>query len=183
MVRGLDIWKEFFADYTDNYVLIGGAACNIHEEDFSQTPRATKDLDVILVVEALSAEFGVKFWDFVRQGEYSLRQRGEEKHEYFRFMNPARGAFPQQVELFSRKAGMLTLPEDARLEPIHVEDGISSLSAILMDDDYYNFTISHSFIYEGVHLANIESLICLKGKAYTDLLTRKINGEQIEVET
>lgn len=180
MVRGLEIWKEFFADYTDNYVLIGGAACNIHEEDFSQTPRATKDLDLILVVEALSAEFGVKFWDFIRLGDYSSRQRGEEKHEYFRFMNPVNGAFPQQVELFSRKAGLLTLPEDARIEPIHIEDGISSLSAILMDDDYYNFTINHSFIYKGVHLANIEALICLKGKAYTDLLARKNNGEQID---
>ena len=32
MVRGLDIWKEYFANYTSNYVLIGGAACYWHEE-------------------------------------------------------------------------------------------------------------------------------------------------------
>lgn len=56
MVRGLDVWKEFFADYSANYVLIGGAACNIFEEEFAQTPRATKDLDLILVVEALSKD-------------------------------------------------------------------------------------------------------------------------------
>ena len=31
MVRGLDIWKEFFADHTHNYVLIGGTACNIQK--------------------------------------------------------------------------------------------------------------------------------------------------------
>lgn len=180
MVRGLDIWKEFFADHTHNYVLIGGTACNIHEEVFSQTPRATKDLDIILVVEALSAEFGEKFWDFIRQGDYSSRQRGEEKHEYFRFMNPVNEAFPQQVELFSRNAGLLSRPEDMRIEPIHIEDGISSLSAILMDEDYYNFTINHSITYQGIHLANVEALICLKGKAYTDLLSRKIAGEQVD---
>lgn len=180
MVRGLDVWKEFFADYTDNYVLIGGTACNIHEETFSQTPRATKDLDLILVVEALTAEFGVKFWDFIRQGDYSTRQRGEEKHEYFRFMNPVNEGFPQQIELFSRNAGLLTEPEDVRIEPIHIDDGVSSLSAILMDDDYYDFTINHSFTHQGIHLANVEALICLKGKAYTDLLNRKIAGEKID---
>ena len=35
-----------------------------------------------------------------------------------------------------------------------------------MDDDYYNYTIEHSTLEEGVHIANIESLICLKCRAY-----------------
>lgn len=95
-------------------------------------------------------------------------------------MNPADKRFPEQVELFSRQLGKLNLPEDARLEPIHVEDGISSLSAILMDDAYYNFTIDHSTPYEGIRLANIEALICLKAKAYLDLSNRKNEGELID---
>lgn len=180
MVKGLDIWKEYFADYTDNYVLIGGAACHWYEEEYAQTPRATKDLDLILVVESLSADFGMKFWNFIIEGKYSSKQRGEEKHEYFRFMNPENRAFPQQVELFARQTGRLYLPKDARLEPIHIEDGVSSLSAILMDDTYYNFTIEHSSVYEGIHLANVEALICLKAKAYLDLKDRKDQGEKID---
>ena len=32
MVIGIDRWKEFFKDYKDKYVLIGGAACNLLEE-------------------------------------------------------------------------------------------------------------------------------------------------------
>lgn len=180
MVRGLDIWKEYFADYTDNYVLIGGAACHWYEEEYAQNPRATKDLDLILVVEALSPEFGMHFWDFIKEGRYSSRQRGGEKHEFFRFMNPEDKRFPQQVELFSRQIGSLSIPEEARLEPIHIEDGISSLSAILMDDNYYNFTIEHSTIIEGMHLANEEALICLKAKAYLDLRNRKTKGENID---
>lgn len=182
MVRGLDLWKDYFADYTDNYVLIGGAACHWYEDEYSQNPRATKDLDLILVVEALSAEFGIKFWDFIKAGQYSSKQRGEDKHEFFRFMDPEDKRYPQQVELFSRQVGGLQLPEEARLEPIHIEDGISSLSAILMDDAYYHFTIEHSMVYEGIHLANIEALICLKAKAYTDLLSRKNEGGEIDSE-
>lgn len=63
MVRGLEKFKEYFAEYEANYVIIGGAACDLYEENFAQIPRATKDIDVILVVEALSAAFVAKFWD------------------------------------------------------------------------------------------------------------------------
>ena len=180
MVRGLDLWKDYFAEYADHYVLIGGAACHWYEEEYAQNPRATKDLDLILVVESLSAEFGVKFWDFIKEGRYSSRQRGEDKHEYYRFMNPEDKRYPQQVELFSRQVDGLQLPEEARLEPIHIEDGVSSLSAILMDDAYYHFTIEHSTVYEGIHLANVEALICLKAKAFMDLQNRKNRGDNID---
>lgn len=180
MVRGLDIWKNFFAGYSNNYVLIGGAACNIHEEEFAQTPRATKDLDLILVVEALSADFGSKFWEFIVSGNYTSRQRGEDKHEYYRFMNPEDASYPKQIELFARSTGLLNFPEDAHIEPIHIDDDLSSLSAILMDDDYYGFTISHSVVYDGIHLANVEALICLKAKAYLDLIKRRDDGEHFD---
>ena len=29
MVKGLDTFRKYFADYEDQYVLIGGAACDI----------------------------------------------------------------------------------------------------------------------------------------------------------
>ena len=54
MVTGIERWKEYFNEYKDKYVLIGGAACNLLEEELDMNPRATKDLDLILVVEALT---------------------------------------------------------------------------------------------------------------------------------
>ena len=57
---------------------------------------------------------------------------------------------------------------------------MSSLSAILMDEDYYRFTIAHSLQEDGVHIANIESLICLKSKAFMDLSQRKAKGESVD---
>ncbi len=185
MVRGIDTFKEFFKGFEENYVIIGGTACEIHEDLYAQVPRATKDIDIILVVEAMSAEFVAKFWEFVKQGNYEQRNKGinenvEPKHEYFRFMKPADSNFPYQVELFSRNLGLMNFPEEARITPIPVDEDLSSLSAILMDNDYYHFTIEHSVLEDGVHIANIESLICLKSKAFLDLSQRKAKGESVD---
>ena len=38
----------------------------MHEEIYAQTQRATKDIDIILIVEALSSDFAAKFWEFVK---------------------------------------------------------------------------------------------------------------------
>lgn len=91
MVRGIDKFKAFFKDFENAYVIIGGTACEIHEENYAQTPRATKDLDIILVVEALSSDFVSHFWEFVKAGGYEQRNKGTNddairRHEYYRFM-------------------------------------------------------------------------------------------------
>ncbi|AUI45584.1 hypothetical protein PL674_05510 [Phocaeicola vulgatus] len=184
MVRGIEKFKEFFVGYEDNYVIIGGTACEVHEEIYAQNPRATKDIDIILIVEALSSDFVAKFWEFVKVAGYVSRNKGtgegEQRHEYYRFKEPSAPEFPYQVELFSRNPGLVNFPEDAHITPVPVDEDLSSLSAILMDDDYYNFTIAHSRLEYGVHIANIESLICLKCKAYLEMLGRKDNGEQVD---
>lgn len=185
MVRGIEKFKDFFKDFADNYIIIGGTACEIHEEAFAQTPRATKDIDIILVVEALTDSFVYRFWEFVKNGRYQQRHKGtvegeQPRHEYYRFMKPENLSFPYQVELFSRKLDLLNFPKDARITPVPTEENLSSLSAILMDDDYYRFTIEHSVLEDNVHIAAIESLICLKCKAFVDLSERRQRGEQVD---
>ena len=63
MVRGVEIFRSFFKEFTDNYILIGGAACDEHMNEAGLTFRATKDLDIILIVETLNAEFVEYFWE------------------------------------------------------------------------------------------------------------------------
>ncbi len=182
MVTGLDRWREYFGEYKDKYVLIGGAACNLLEEELDMNPRATKDLDLILVVEALTPDFGSRLWDFIKHANYTNRNIGENehKHEYYRFTNPQDKTYPKQIELFARNTGILNLPADAHLEPISLGENLSSLSAILMDNDYYSFTIEHSRNIEDIHIANPESLICLKAKAYIEMLERNEKGERVD---
>lgn len=180
MVRGLEIFREHFKEFTDNYIIIGGTACDIVINNIGLTPRATKDIDIILVIEALNSEFVTHFWEFIKQGNYEVKEKSEEDRKYYRFQKPQVEEFPFQIELFSRIPDLLDLEEQAHLTPIPVDTEISSLSAILMDDDYYNFTIKHSQLDNGIHLANTEALIGLKAKAFLDYKTRKENGEKID---
>ena len=72
MVRGLDKFREQFRAYAGQYVLIGGAACDLLREEAGLGFRATKDLDIVLSVEALDASFVRAFWEFVRAGKYHV---------------------------------------------------------------------------------------------------------------
>ncbi|MBR6178179.1 MAG: hypothetical protein IKQ70_09905 [Bacteroidales bacterium] len=181
MVRGLNIFRQRFEKFSDNYIIIGGAACDAVLSDSGLTPRATKDFDIILNVEALTTEFVAHFWDFIREGNYQKREQETQKRNAFRFQNPTEITFPTQIELFCRKPDVLILPDDIHITPIPADEGLSSLSAILLDDNYYNFTLKHSEISEGVHYANIEALICLKAYAY--LSNKQLKGNGIHVDS
>jgi hypothetical protein len=76
MVRGLDIFQEWFAAFSNQYVPIGGTAASLAMEEAGLEFRATKDLDIVLHVEALTADFGQAFWQFVETGGYEIRQIG-----------------------------------------------------------------------------------------------------------
>src|SRR5665213_1334632 len=162
MVRGLDTYKKYFEAFPENYVIIGGTACDVIIEDAGFIPRATKDIDIILIVEALTTDFVKQFWQFIQDGKYENKEKSEDGRQYYRFMKPEDTTFPFQVELFSRTPDTIDLEEGAHLTPIPVDDDLSSLSAILLDDDYYQYIIKHGVEEDGLHRANTEALICLK---------------------
>ncbi|MCT4580047.1 MAG: hypothetical protein N4A35_01405 [Flavobacteriales bacterium] len=83
------------------------------------------------------------------------------------------------IELFSRQSDVIKLPERMTYTPIPTDEDLSSLSAILMDDDYYNYTLSNSIKGDTFHRASNLSLICLKAKAFLDLSARKANGQHV----
>ena len=70
MVKGLDIFREYFAGFEDQYVLIGGAACDILFASNAGQFRATRDLDIVLIVESLTKAFGERLWEFIKSGNY-----------------------------------------------------------------------------------------------------------------
>lgn len=75
MVGGLHLFTEYFTDYRDQYILIGGTACDVHFTQREIAFRATQDLDIILVVEALNDTFVSHFWQFIHDGEYITAEK------------------------------------------------------------------------------------------------------------
>jgi hypothetical protein len=139
MVKGLDIFKEYFSSYNKSYSLIGGVACMLSMKQAGLSFRATKDLDIVLCIEALDNEFIKSFWSFIREGDYQIRQRSSGKKIFYRFCKPTKSFYPEILELFSRKPNAIYLKNDSHLTPIPGSEEISSLSAILLNDDYYKF--------------------------------------------
>ena len=101
MVKGLDTFQKYFADYEEQYVLIGGAACDILFESNEVNFRATRDLDMVLIVEALTPEFGEKFWKFIVDGKYRNKATNGSNPQFYRFDKPEEDKFPKMIELLN----------------------------------------------------------------------------------
>lgn len=180
MVQGLDKFKEYFGDYEGQYVFIGGTACDVLLDDIGASFRATKDLDMVLLIEALDETFGIAFWKFIEGGGYQHKQKSTDKDQFYRFSKPIRTDFPAMIELFSRKSERMKLHFDSLLTPIHISDNITSLSAILLNDAYYELLVQGKTVIDGVSVLSIEYILLFKMKAWMDLFERKKNGEYID---
>ncbi len=176
MVKGLDRFKESFLGESDQYVLIGGVAAMHWLEQASLQARATKDLDIVLLVEARRSGFQQKFWDFVRAGGYGNRQKSTGDRVYYRFSHPHEEDYPYMLELFSRKPDDLDMTGAPEIIPIPGEDDVSSLSAILMDDAYYKIVRDNVQEEDGLPMLRPEGLILLKARAWLDLTERRDQG-------
>ena len=181
MVRGLGIFQEWFAAYADQYVLIGGTAASLTMEEAGLAFRATKDLDIVLHVEVLTPAFGDAFWKFVEAGGYEIRQASDTgKPIYYRFQKPADERYPAMVELFARAPDGLQPAEGSRLTPIPLDEAVSSLSAILLDDVYYAFIMAGRREVNGLPWVGEDRLIPLKAIAWLELTARKEQGAKVD---
>lgn len=142
--------------------------------------RATKDLDIVLCIEALDKEFAEAFWAFIKAGGCEIQERSTGKKVFYRFQKPADETYPFMLELFSRTPDNLVLGEDGHLTPIPIAEDVSSSSAILLDEDYYQFLHQHKTDIDGVSVVTQECLIPLKARAWLDLSARKAAGEKID---
>ena len=58
MVRGIESFRKWFQGYEEQYTIIGGTACDLLMTDEGLDFRATKDIDLVLIIEAVDADFG-----------------------------------------------------------------------------------------------------------------------------
>ena len=178
MVTGIDTFREKFKDYTDCYTVIGGAACDIIMSQANFDFRATKDIDMILIIEDRYPEFGKVFWEYIKEAGYKCGSRNSEDMHFYRFTDPKAG-YPVMIELFSKKPGY-KLEVDEGIIPIHMDEDTSSLSAILLNDDFYNFMLQGRAVVDGISVLRAEYLMPFKMFAWLDLKNKKQNGEHVD---
>ena len=159
-IQGLYKFRDFFQKYTDNYVLIGGTACSILFDEIGENFRATKDLDVVLIVENISTEFGQAFWEFIKEANYNGIETGETQRQFYRFRNPTDATYPKMIELFSRTPDIPLLPE-THLTPVPSADDVSSRRMV-----------------DGLSVLDEKYLIPFTAKAWCELSARQKGGEE-----
>jgi hypothetical protein len=180
MVKGLELFRERFRQFEGAFVLIGGAACH---EWFAQQGadfRATKDLDIVLIVEVADPAFVAALRVFIAEGNYTIQEKSEGSPMLYRFAKPENLAFPVMLELFCRKPDGIELGDGQVIVPIPAGAGQHSLSAILLDEAYYSLIRNHCVIQDGLPFANVTALIPLKAHAWMNLTQLKSAGETID---
>jgi len=84
------------------------------------------------------------------------------------------------LELFSRKPDGIDLRDDQTVVPIAADGAAASLSAILLDDTYYELIQQHAEVRDGVRMATASVLVPLKARAWLNLSERKANGGNVD---
>ena len=163
MVAGFDKFKEHFAAFQDEFIIIGGTAVQLVRGENEHT-RVTRDIDLLVVAERMSPEFSAAFHAFLSAGGYSCYFSKNGKPHFYRFIQPKTEGYPDMIELLSAAemdgASFMPLPD--------VPD--ASMSAIVLGRSYYEYALAHSTREYGLPCLTREALIVFKAAAYMNLL-------------
>lgn len=180
MVRGLQLFRERFRAFEGSFVLIGGAACDEWFTAAGLTFRGTKDLDIVLIIEVLAPEAIQALRLFIDEGGYEIRERTSGSPILYRFAKPKNDEFPAMLEFFSRKPDALQLGEGQGVIPVLADPDQHSLSALLLDDDYYSLIQQHHVVNDGLPFATATALIPLKADAWLNLTKDMAAGKKVD---
>lgn len=174
--QGIRSFHEDFADSVDDFVVVGGVAAHEIMGSAGLEFRATKDIDLVIIARPAVAFCG-KLVTYIEAGRYEVRQSKEGKPGYYRFMKPKEVGYPVQIEIFSRRPEDLVLHENQHIVPITETPAGADLSAILLEDEYYELIKSTLQIIKGLPIAGTEAVMALKSRAFNDLKDRKAAGD------
>lgn len=175
----ISTFSDFFSEHSDKFLVIGGIATHLLSEEAGIQTRVTKDFDIVILAEVTDIEFGKKIWEFIELGKYQIMEKDGEKILY-RFAYPKDDTFPHQLEFLSKKADFFDSSVLSNITPTKLSDGVSSLSAIILDDEYYDLIRKNKIIIKDIPIITVNTLILLKAKAYNNLVEQKKRGESVK---
>lgn len=172
-VRGIERFADAMSNCGDGYVLIGGGACSVLFDNEGDSFRATEDLDVVVIVDGKGVEFATALWAFIKNAGYKVGKGSDGRCTYYRFQLPEGSrrtlGYPGQIELFARHPDFALEDEASEVAPLSFDGAVSSLSAIILDDGYYEFIRDNATNVEGIALLDALHIIPLKMRAHIDI--------------
>ena len=177
MVHGLDVFREWFAGYSNRYVVIGGTACNLVLAQYGAPERVTHDIDMVIVAELFDVDFYKRFVSFVESGGYQHKGKAG-NYVLYRFERPSDETFPPKIELLSKRPDYLADIE-TDLGRFQTIDAVGSLSAILLDDSYYDMLDRGIEVIDGIPVLGLHYLPVFKIHAWNNLRNDKAAGKNV----
>ena len=174
--HGFNHFCAYLKGLEEYYVIIGGGAASILMDEEGLEFRATKDVDLVVLVR--SKDLNARVLAYVREGGYKSKEATENLPRYYRFSHPVKAECPKMIEIFARNELGLELEEGQHIIPM-ADSAAEKLSAILLDDEYFelirkNIQTSSS----GIPLINVLANICLNARAHRELYERKLAGDE-----
>jgi hypothetical protein len=174
--HGFDHFCSYLKGLEASYVLIGGGAAAILMDEEGLEFRATKDVDMVVLTR--SKELNERILAYVNDGGYKTREATEKQPKYYRFQKPENKDCPPIIEIFARNELGLELGKDQYIIPIK-EDAAERLSAILLDDEYFELIQKNLVTTESkIPVINAVANICLKARAHRELSDRRDAGDK-----
>ena len=166
---GLSHFQDYCKNFQEHYVVVGGfATIMLLDKELQDHGKATFDIDLVLLTTT-SVEMSKKIKEYVQEGEYTIQIGDKDQYRYYRFIEPKKENFAKEIELFASNENDLNLEDSQRIIPIDPEDGLYSLSAIMLDPEYFNMIKDNVEKDLRAPCTNTQATIMLKMSAFNDL--------------
>jgi hypothetical protein len=178
MIKGWEHFKTHFRQFSKDFILVGGVASHLQLEEIGAPKvRPTKDLDIVLMMRP-SRDFLNHLKKYIKDGGYEIQKGADEHAWFYRFQNPKHDDYPEMIELFASADKDFKLFEEQHIIPVTTPSGVKSLSAILLDDEYFELIKNNAVENEGVYLLSPLALIPFKAKAYLEIKERNEDAKK-----
>ena len=117
-VRGLKHFTDYFSDYQEQFVIIGGVATNFFLQEADFDGRVTKDIDLVVLANP-NKPFADRLREYVTQGRYQIESDSGGNSRNYRFRKPELAEYPPQIEIFSTLPIALELRKGQQIVSLH----------------------------------------------------------------
>lgn len=109
-----------------------------------------------------------------------IRAKSTGAPQFYCFDKPKPSVFPHMIELFSKAEDTLRCEDASPCITLPLGDDISSLLAILLNEDYYSMLLKGKTVLSDISVLSHTYLIPFKAKAWLDYRDRRADGQNVD---